>query len=131
MKTNVLQNFHICISVPLNLLIAFFTLSVCECSTFSFTNWIFKTQKLSRDACFLLRAIEGVSVTIGNPAFCLTLYLTGVYLASSNDQSELEKWVMSDCQRNCMYSQIFMTRRDICFNKLFQKRGTHKSKTLL
>ena len=37
----------------------FSTLSVCECSTFSFVNGIFKTQKLnsSLEACFLLRAV--------------------------------------------------------------------------
>ena len=37
----------------------FTTLSVCECSTFSFVNGIFKTQKLnsSLEACFLLRAV--------------------------------------------------------------------------
>ena len=37
----------------------FTTLSVCECSTFSFVNGIFKTQKLnsSLEAWFLLRAV--------------------------------------------------------------------------
>ena len=37
----------------------FTILSVCECSTFSFVNGIFKTQKLNSplEACFLLRAV--------------------------------------------------------------------------
>ena len=51
-----------------------------------------------------LLTLEAVYVTIGNPAFCLTLYLTGVHFwgelqyvgdfseqKSSVDQSELEK----------------------------------------
>ena len=52
---------------------------------------------------------------IGNPDFCLTFYLTGVHFRgefstlvtsvsknSSMDQSELEIWVVSDCQKDCM-----------------------------
>ena len=41
------------------MLIAFFTLSVCECSTFFFINGIFKIEKLksSLEPCFLLRAV--------------------------------------------------------------------------
>ena len=35
--------------------------------------------------------LEVVYVTIGNVAFCLALYLTGVSKISSVDQSELEK----------------------------------------
>ena len=44
----------------LNLLIALFTPSVCECTTFSLINEVFKTQNLksSPQACFLLRVIE-------------------------------------------------------------------------
>ena len=51
-----------------------------------------------------------------NPGFCLVLYLTGVHFRvelqhaghvvgkkSSVDQSELEKWVVSDCQWNYMF----------------------------
>ena len=56
-----------------------------------------------------------VYVTIGNPAFCLALYLTGVHLRasysalvtlvsknSSVDQSELEKYEVSNWKRNFM-----------------------------
>ena len=52
-------------------------------------------------------------MTIGNPDFCLALYLTGVYFRgklqhvrqvggqkSTVDQSEFKKQVVSDCRRN-------------------------------
>ena len=56
---------------------------------------------------------EVVYVTTGNPAFCLGLYLTGVHYRDklqfvlvmwvskklSVDQSKLEKYLVSDCQR--------------------------------
>ena len=56
-------------------------------------------------------------MTIGNPAFCLFFYLTGVHIfeasystlvtsvskKSSVDQSELEKYVVSDCKTNYMH----------------------------
>ena len=63
---------------------------------------IFLVSLSSRCAHVLYK--EGVSVTIGNPAFCLGLYLTGVHFRgelqhigdvvsknSSLDQSELKK----------------------------------------
>ena len=56
MKMKVLADFQICISVPLNLLIALFTLSV---RISSFRNRIFKTPKLnsSLEVCFWLTVI--------------------------------------------------------------------------
>ena len=64
------------------------------------------------DKCWLIHnEYEGVYVTIGNPAFCLFLYLTGIHFRgtlstvvmsgstkSSADQSELKKQVVSHCQ---------------------------------
>ena len=59
---------------------------------------------------------KSVFVTFGNPAFCLDLYLTGldfpgelstlvasVRKISSVDQSELQKYLVSDCQRSYMF----------------------------
>ena len=68
-----------------------------------YTN-IFGNLRESSDSFFndiLLENIdkeEVVYVTIGNPAFCLALHLTGVHF----DQSKLEKQVVSDCKKNYM-----------------------------
>ena len=50
------QNKILNVPNKMNFLVAFFTLSVYECSTFFFINGIFKTGKLkgSLGACFLL-----------------------------------------------------------------------------
>ena len=72
-----------------------------------------------------LQIIEGVYVTIGNPAFCLFLYLTGIHFwgklqhggdvkKSSVDQSELEKWVLSHCQTYYMHTGAKPYRNMAC-----------------
>ena len=58
---------------------------------------------------------EKVLESIGNSAFCIDLHLTGVHLGGelqhvgdvseqkiNVDQSKLDKYVVSCCQRNCM-----------------------------
>ena len=60
----------------------FFTLSVCECSTFFFINWIFKTHKPknSLEACFLLRAVLKLLRRYGKPLGTLLLFLLNIRL---------------------------------------------------
>ena len=70
---------------------------------------LFIVGQMKSEAIVLV--LEGVYVTIGHPAFCLFLYLTGVHFRgelqhggdvvskkSSVDQSEREKQVVSYCQ---------------------------------
>ena len=67
-------------------------------------------------------------VTIGNPAFCLALYLTGapfeasystlvtsVSKKSSVDQLELEKYVVSDCTQSKIYVGTFIAKIASCY----------------
>ena len=63
---------------------------------------------------------EVVYVSIGNPASCLALYLTGIYLRGElhhvGDVSEpkikcpLEKSMVSDCKTNYMKRKTFMKK---------------------
>ena len=73
-------------------------------------------------------------MTIENPAFCLPLYLTGapfeasystlvtsVSKKSSVDQSELEKYVVSDCTQSKIYDGTFIAKiasRYVCSQKI-------------
>ena len=73
---------------------------------------------------------KGEYMTIGNPAFCLALYLTDIHFRgklqhlgrwvgkkSSVDQSELKIQVVSDCKNNYMLPACSVSLCEISHNK--------------
>lgn len=76
-------------------------------------SWIVGTLSFLNTGFIRPPSLEAVYVTIENPAFCLTLYLTGVHFRgglqnvghalskkSSVNQSKLEKSWVPDCKTN-------------------------------